>query len=80
MISDYVNKILDSNYLLSFSVGLLCTLLFFLENKRTKQKYENISYLKLLVLNSISIFFVLYIKNKKIPIPESNVKIGDPDF
>jgi len=80
MISKYYNNVIENKYLLSGVVALICTLLFYLENRRTKQKYENISYFKLIVLISITILFVLYIKDKKISIPESNIKIGDPDF
>ena len=80
MISKYYNNVIENKYLLSGVVALICTLLFYLENKRTTQKYENTSYLKLIVLIAITILFVLYIKDKKISIPESNIKIGDPDF
>jgi hypothetical protein len=80
MISKYYNDVIENKYLLSGVVAVICTLLFYLENRRTKQKYENNSYLKLIVLVSITILFVLYIKDKKISIPESNVKICDPDF
>jgi hypothetical protein len=80
MISKYYNIVIENKYLLSGVFALICTLLFYFENRRTKQKYENTSYLKLVVLIAITILFVLYIKDKKISIPESNVKIGDPDF
>jgi membrane-associated HD superfamily phosphohydrolase len=80
MISKYYNNVIENNYLLSGVVALICTLLFYFENRRTKEKYENTSYLKLIVLIAITILFVLYIKDKKISIPESNIKIGDPDF
>ena len=80
MISKYYNNVIENKYLLSGVVALICTLLFYLENRRTTQKYENTSYLKLIVLIAITILFVLYIKDKKISIPESNIKIGDPDF
>ena len=80
MISKYYNNVIENKYLLSGVVGLICTLLFYLENNRNKHKYENTSYFKLVLLIAISILFVLYIKDKKISIPESNVKIGDPDF
>ena len=80
MISKYYNNVIENKYLLSGVVALICTLLFYLENRRTTEKYENTSYLKLIVLIAITILFVLYIKDKKISIPESNIKIGDPDF
>jgi len=80
MIGKYYNMIVENKYLLSIVVGLICTILFYLENNRTKNKYENNSYLKLVIFIAVAILFVLYIKDKKITIPESNVKIGDPDF
>jgi hypothetical protein len=80
MISKYYNIIIDNKYLLSGVVAIISTLLFYLENRRTKEKYENTSYLKIIVLIALTILFVLYIKDKKISIPESNVKICDPDF
>ena len=80
MISKYYNSIIENKYLLSSVVALICTLFYYLENNRTKKKYDNTSYLKLVLFISISILFVLYIKDTKITIPESNVKIGDPDF
>jgi hypothetical protein len=80
MISKYYNDVIENKYLLSGVVALISTLLFYLENRRTKEKYENTSYLKLIPLIALTILFVLYIKDKKISIPESNVKICDPDF
>jgi len=80
MISKYYNTVIENKYLLSCVIAIICTILFYLENRRTKEKYENTSYLKLIVLIALTILFVLYIKDKKINIPESNVKIGDPDF
>lgn len=80
MIGKYYNMVVENKYLLSIVVGLICTILFYLENNRTKNKYENNSYLKLVIFIAVAILFVLYIKDKKINIPESNVKIGDPDF
>ena len=80
MISKYYNIVIENKYLLSGLVALICTLLFYLENRRTKEKYETNSYLKLIILIAITILFVLYIKDTKITIPESNIKIGDPDF
>jgi len=80
MISKYYNIIIENKYLLSCVIAIICTVLFYLENNRTKNKYENNSYFKLVLFIAVSILFVLYIKDKKITIPESNVKIGDPDF
>ena len=83
-ISEYVNKVLDNNYLLALAVSVICTILFYLENRRAQHKYENVSYLKLIVINAVSIIGVLFIKNKKLSVnaPDTNVKleIGEPNF
>ena len=83
-VSEYVNKVLDNNYLLAIAVSVICTILFYLENRRAKHKYENVSYLKLIVINAIAIIGVLFLKNKKLPVktPDANVKleIGEPNF
>ena len=80
MLSEYINIIIESNTLLSLSVSLICVIIFYAENKRTKKEYDKISYVKLLVIVIISIFSVLFIKNNKIPLPDSNVKIEEPNF
>ena len=58
--------------------------IFFLTQLRAKHKYENVSYLKLIVINAVAIIGVLFIKNKKLPVKPSdaNVKleIGEPNF
>ena len=47
-------------------------------------KYENVSYLKLIVINALAIIGVLFLKNKKLSVktPDANVKleIGEPNF
>ena len=80
MISKFINNILEKNILLSGVVAIICTLLFYIENRRSEHKYENMSYLKLLILITVSIFFVLYVKNTKIKVPDANVEIGEPNF
>lgn len=80
MISKFINNILEKNILLSGVVAIICTLLFYIENRRSEHKYENMSYLKLLILITVSIFFVLYVKNTKIIVPDANVEIGEPNF
>jgi hypothetical protein len=83
-ISEYVNKVLDNNYLLALAVSVICVILFYLENRRVQHKYENVSYLKLIVINALAIIGVLFLKNKKLPVisPDANVKleIGEPNF
>lgn len=80
MISEYINKVIESNVLLSLTVGCICVIIFYAENRRSKKEYDKMSYFKLLLIIIISIFFVLYIKNKKLPLPDSNVKIEEPNF
>jgi hypothetical protein len=64
-ISEYVNKVLENNYLLSLVVAIICTIIFYLENRRSKHKYENVSYLKLCGIIAVAIISVLFVKNKK---------------
>lgn len=80
MFLKYYNIVINNNIWLSLFMGVLATLIFYLENKRTKTIYNNMDYIKLLCIVASSIYFVLYIKNKEIKIKESNIKLGDPDF
>jgi len=91
-ISEYVNKVLDNNYLLSLVVAIICTIIFYLENRRSKHKYENVSYLKLCGIITLAIIGVLFVKNKKFPSTvdassgtsniDTSVKLemGEPNF
>ena len=49
MLNEYINNILENNILLSGTVAIVCTLLFYIENRRSEHKYENMSYLKLVI-------------------------------
>ena len=83
-IIEYVNKVLDNNYLLALAVSIICAIVFYLENRRSQHKYENVSYLKLIAINALAIIGVLFLKNKKLSVktPDANVKleIGEPNF
>ena len=83
-INEYVNKVLDNKFLLAGVVALICTIVFYLENRRVKHKYENVSYLKLCVLIAVAVIGVLFLKDKKVSVktPDTNVKleIGEPNF
>jgi hypothetical protein len=83
-ISEYVNKVLDNNYLLALSVSVICVILFYLENRRSQHKYENVSYLKLIVIIALAVISVLFVKNKKLSVkaPDTSIKleIGEPNF
>ena len=80
MINQYINQVVNNNLLLSGVAGLICSLLYYLENKRNKTIVPYISYLKLVILVSLAIYGVLYLKNYNTLIKESSVKIGEPDF
>ena len=80
MVKQYYNMVMDNNLLLSGVVGLICTLLYYIENKRTKNVITNISYLKVFVIVTAAVFLTLYLKNTKTVLKESSVKIGEPDF
>jgi hypothetical protein len=81
---EYVNKVLDNKFLLAGVVAIICTIIFYLENRRVEHKYEHVSYLKLCVLIAVAIIGVLFIKEKKIldKVPDTNIKleIGEPNF
>ena len=81
---EYLNKVLDNKFLLTGVVAIICTIIFYLENRRVEHKYEHVSYLKLCVLIAVAIIGVLFIKEKKIldKVPDTNIKleIGEPNF
>ena len=83
-ISEYVNKVLDNKFLLAGVVAIICTIIFYLENRRVKHKYEHVSYLKLCILIAVAVVGVLFIKDKKLldKVPDTNGKleIGEPNF
>ena len=70
MINQYVNQVINNNLLLSGVVGLICSVLYYLENKRNKTIVPYLSYFKLVILVSLSVYGVLYIKNYR------NLNIG----
>ena len=76
----YLEQIMNNDILLSLFLSSCCTLIVYIDNKRTKTVNNNTNYIKLIVLISISIYLALYLKNIKIPIKESSIKIGEPDF
>lgn len=76
----YLEQITNNDILLSFVLSLCCTLIVYMDNRRTKTLTSNIHYVKLIVLISISIYLALYLKKTKISIKESSIKIGEPDF
>ena len=38
MISEYINKVVESNVLLSLVVACICVIIFYAENRRTKKE------------------------------------------
>ena len=80
MVKQYYNMVMNNDFLLSGVVGLICTILYYVENKRTKNVITNVSYLKVLVIVTVAVYLTLYLKNTKTVLKESSVKIGEPDF
>ena len=80
MITKYYNMVMNNDFLLSGVVALICTILYYIENKRTKNVITNVSYLKVLVIVTVAVYLTLYLKNTKTVLKESSVKIGEPDF
>ena len=80
MITKYYNMIMNNDFLLSGVVALICTLLYYIENRRTKNVITNVSYIKVLVIVAVAVYLTLYLKNAKVTVKESSVKIGEPDF
>jgi uncharacterized membrane protein len=88
-----IQKYLDNNFIVSGVGGLLCVIISIIYLKKSKKKVNYSNQLKLLVLVSIIIFGVIYLKTGKLPtipsIPSSggggsskftNVDIGEPNF
>jgi hypothetical protein len=88
-----IQKYLDNNFIVSGAGGLLCVIISIIYLKKSKKKVNYSNQLKLLVLVSIIIFGVIYLKTGKLPtlptIPSSsgggsskftNVDIGEPNF
>ena len=80
MFNENLMKIVNNDILLSLVLGIVCTLIIYFENKRTKTEYSYINYVKNIVFISLALYAALYLKNTKIPIKESSIKIGEPDF
>lgn len=80
MIKLYYDMIINNNLMLSGAIAVISVLIFYLENRRTKQPHNYSSYAKLLIIIFGAINLVLHVKNKNITIKETNVKIGEPDF
>ena len=80
MLKIYLEKIMNNDILLSIVLSVFCTMIVYFEHKRQKTIYSNINYVKLVLLISISIYLAIYLKNIKIQVKESSIKIGEPDF
>ena len=91
-----IQKYLDNNFIVSGVGGLLCVIISIIYLKKSKKPVNYGDQLKLLVLISVVIFGVIYLKTGKLPaipsipsIPSSsgggsskftNVDIGEPNF
>ena len=88
-----IQKYLDNNFIVSGVGGLLCVIISIIYLKKSKKPVNYSDQLKLLVLISVVIFGVIYLKTGKLPaIPSiasssgggsskfTNVDIGEPNF
>lgn len=88
-----IQKYLDNNFIVSGVGGLLCVIISIIYLKKSKKPVNYGDQLKLLVLISVVIFGIIYLKTGKLPtlpsIPSSsgggsakftNVDIGEPNF
>lgn len=80
MFKENLIKITNNDILLSLVLGVVCTIIIYFENKRNKTEYSYSNYVKNIVFISLTVYGALYLKNTKIPIKESSIKIGEPDF
>jgi len=80
MIQKYINTVLENNILLSLAIGIISSFIIYIDNRRTKNIQGMSVYFKNIVIISLIVYLVFYMKNKKIPIKESSIKIGEPDF
>jgi amino acid transporter len=80
MIHKYINTILENNILLSLAIGIISNFIIYIDNRRTKKTQDSGVYFKNIVIISLIVYLVFYMKNKKLPIKESSIKIGEPDF
>ena len=76
----YLANIINNDILLSIIISIICTLVIYLDHKRTKIIYNYTNYIKYIILIAISVYIGLYLQKIKIPIKESSIKIGEPNF
>lgn len=60
-------KYLDNNFIVSGVAGLLCVIISIIYLKKSKKKVNYGEQLKLLVLVSVIVFAVIYLKTGKMP-------------
>ena len=87
-----IQKYLDNNFIVSGVGGLLCVIISIIYLNKSKKPVNYGDQVKLLVLVSVIIFGVIYLKTGKIPkLPSNvgggmstekftNVDIGEPNF
>lgn len=80
MTNMYLANIINNDILLSIVISSICTLVIYLDHKRTNIIYNYTNYIKYIILISISVYIGLYLQKIKIPIKESSIKIGEPNF
>lgn len=89
-----IQKYLDNNFIVSGAGGLLCVIISIIYLKKSKEPVNYGHQFKLLVLVSVIIFAVIYLKSGVLPsmpsvgggsssgssVKFTNVDIGEPNF
>ena len=71
-----IQKYLDNNFIVSGAGGLLCVIISIIYLKKSKKPVNYGNQVKLLVLVSVIIFGVIYLKTGKLPAIPSSVGGG----
>lgn len=83
MLSNYFNYVIQNKILLSGIIGLLTIIIYYIDNRRTKNEVEFKQYLKLFVIVTLLNYISFYLINSKQIQKEANystVNISEPDF
>ena len=66
MLSNYFNYVIQNKILLSGVVGLLSIIIYYIDNRRSKNEVELKQYLKLFVIVTILNYISFYLINSKV--------------
>ena len=75
--------ICENNFILSLLIGILCSVVIYIDDRYNNIKKPIVGYIKIVVLVVIGVNGVLYLKNKNtndIKCNYNNVKIGELNF